>query len=357
MKHGIICSMTQDRFGYFGWPSIAKQDDGTLVVAASGYRNEHVCPWGRTVICKSKDEGRTWTIPQVVNNTSLDDRDAGIISLGGQRLAITWFTSNTYYYFNSKKDQKTGQWADGYKEMGVVMDTWTDSQINKDIGSWIRVSPDGEYWGEPMKAPVNTPHGFIVLKDGSWLYLGKKWDIEIAGLKTLHRHNAPIQAAISKDQGATWELLGMVHCPEGIIYDQCHEPHVIQLKDGSLLGSVRVHNKFSVMLTRSADGGKTWSVMEPFVASGSPPHFLRHSTGAIICVYGYREQPFGQRAKVSKDEGRTWSDEIILRDDGPSGDLGYPASVELANGDIMTIYYQQEKPGAKCSLLWTRWSL
>ena len=44
--HGVICSMPKEKFGYFGWPSIARQDDGTLVVAASGFRNQHVCPWG-----------------------------------------------------------------------------------------------------------------------------------------------------------------------------------------------------------------------------------------------------------------------------------------------------------------------
>ena len=64
---GVICSMPKEKFGYFGWPSIARQDDGTLIVAASGFRNQHVCPWGRTVVCKSHDRRqsssttRRWT--------------------------------------------------------------------------------------------------------------------------------------------------------------------------------------------------------------------------------------------------------------------------------------------------------
>ena len=57
------------------------------------------------------------------------------------------------------------------------MDTWTDGMINRYIGSWIRVSPDGEYWGEPFQAPVNTPHGFIVLKDGGVTEAGKPEDL------------------------------------------------------------------------------------------------------------------------------------------------------------------------------------
>jgi hypothetical protein len=46
-----------------------------------------------------------------------------------------------------------------------------------------------------------------------------------------------------------------------------------------------------------------------------------------------------------------------LRDDGPGRDLGYPSSVELADGSVFTVYYQQERVGGQCALLWTRWFL
>lgn len=353
----VICSRPQDTFGYFGWPSVAVQGDGTVVAVASGLRYTHVCPWGRTVMCKSHDGGLTWTSPLVINNTPLDDRDAGIISLGGQRLAVTWFTSNTWMLLKSKKDPETGKWADGYEAMGAVMDTWQGKMCEENIGSYIRVSPDGEYWGEALQAPVNTPHGFIVLKNGDWLYLGKKWNFTMCGRDTIHIHDAPIQAAVSRDEGRSWELLGTVPMPEGVINDQCHEPHVIELNDGSLLGSVRVHKPFDTMLTRSTDGGRTWSVLEDCGVHGAPAHFLRHSSGAIVMVYGYRMAPFGQRARISTDDGRTWSEDIVLRDDGPCGDLGYPASCELADGSILTVYYQQLQAGEKCSLLGTIWNL
>src|ERR1043165_135334 len=37
-EHGIVCSKPHDRFGYFGWPTVARMDDGELVVASSGLR-------------------------------------------------------------------------------------------------------------------------------------------------------------------------------------------------------------------------------------------------------------------------------------------------------------------------------
>jgi hypothetical protein len=61
---------------------------------------------------------------------------------------------------------------------------------------------------------------------------------------------------------------------------------------------------------------------------------------------------------ISQDGGRTWTTDYVLRDDGPDADLGYPASVELDDGSILTVYYQKlASVQEKCSLLWTRWKL
>ena len=61
--------------------------------------------------------------------------------------------------------------------------------------------------------------------------------------------------------------------------------------------------------------------------------------GRIVCVYGYRLPPFGVRARISEDDGRTWGREWILRDDGGSWDLGYPRVTEHATGKLLTVYY------------------
>ncbi len=362
--HGVVCSLPNETYGFFGWPSIARQADGTLCVVASGMRKDHICPWGRTTLCKSRDNGQTWTYPQVINNTPMDDRDAGIISLGGQRMAVTWFTSNSYFLFNRLLGyhNEDGTWKD--PAAGKVLDTWTEEMIAKESGSFIRISPDGEYWGEARPVPVNTPHGFIVLKDGSWFYLGKAWEFNGTGKDYYMKDDSPIRAARSTDEGRTWEVLGDVPLPEGVGYVKCHEPHVIELANGDLLGAIRVETPFDVYLSRSTDGGKTWSTMEDVGCKGSPPHLLRHSSGAIICVVGYRDYApktnhpgYGQRCMISYDEGKTWDTNLIIRDDGPGNDLGYPASVELDDGSILTIYYQYLPGQPVASILWSRWKL
>ncbi|HMI02102.1 MAG TPA: sialidase family protein [Pedobacter sp.] len=91
---------------------------------------------------------------------------------------------------------------------------------------------------------------------------------------------------------------------------------------------------------------------------GIPPHLIQLANGWIVVVYGYRREPFGERACVSRDEGKTWdiANEIVLNN-AASRDLGYPSSVQLKDGSILTVYYQAEKFGQPTSLLSTHWRI
>ena len=97
--------------------------------------------------------------------------------------------------------------------------------------------------------------------------------------------------------------------------------------------------------TFSDDGGGTWVHPFPTHLWGYPPHLLVLADGRVLCSYGYRRPPYGERACVSPD-GITWdpANETILSQDAPNGDLGYPASVELGGGKILTVYYQPPVP-------------
>ena len=133
-------------------------DDGTLVVASSGLRAEHVCPFGKTVLNVSTDAGQTWSPPRVIQDSLIDDRDAGIVNLGGGKLLITWFRSDTRMYINETRFRKfivnwipeaeRKTWAD-------IFAKWTDKKVNVLLGSWVMLSDDsGTTWTEPLRAPV-----------------------------------------------------------------------------------------------------------------------------------------------------------------------------------------------------------
>ena len=138
------------------------------------------------------------------------------------------------------------------------------------------------------------------------------------------------------------------------------EPHTVELKSGRILCGIRFHNGggITVHLCHSDDGGRTWSEPEPLGNCGAPPHFLMHSSGAVILSYGRREVPYGQRALISYDDGETFPREVVLRDDATNADLGYPTTTELDDGTLVTVYYQSaENDDPFRSLLYTKWRL
>ena len=159
-EHGVVSSFPSDFFGYFGWPTLAKMDSGMLVAAASGMRNEHVCPFGRNLICTSEDEGRTWTSPRVVNDSPLDDRDTGAVCLGGDKLLLSWFTTDNRSHARRRSPELVAGWGSGFARVN-------DENAKRWVGAWICTSDDGgESWGAPAKVPVTAPHGPIRLKSG-----------------------------------------------------------------------------------------------------------------------------------------------------------------------------------------------
>ena len=357
-EHGIVSRMADSFFGYQGWPTVCRDEKGILYAVCSGFRLQHVCPFGKTVMNVSFDEGNTWTPPIVVNDTYLDDRDAGIVPLGSGKLLLSWFThpakSYTENYYHSIKSSATKR--ESLVTLGMLSAFDMLSEEESRGGSYVRLSTDGGVtWGSTVKVPVTAPHGPNVLPDGRLLYLGKEWQ---SGTD----NRDAILAYESRDDGQTWQLLSKLELPENTLPENFHEPHVISLPDGTLFGAIRVEGSnielgFTVYTCFSSDGGKTWSVPQPTGICGSPPHLMLHSSGALVCTYGRRTKPFGERAAVSYDMGKTWEDEYVLCDDAPDTDLGYPSTVELSDGSLLTVYYQKYPGDAKCSILQTRWRL
>jgi len=358
-EHGVVCRLPGERFGYFGWPTVTRMDDGRLVVVSSGLRSEHVCPFGKTVLHESRDDGRTWSESRMIQDSPIDDRDAGIVNLGGNSLLVSWFRSDTRKYADDDwiPEKERATWPAIFKD-------WTDDIVEPLIGSWVMRSDDvGVTWGKPVRVPVSAPHGPIRLADGDLLYVGKLYGT------WADMGNGQIAVARSGDGGDSWRVVGRVPVAPRTEAANYHEPHVVELPSGRLVAAIRLDDApgnpmsaagiphFTIMQTESCDGGTTWSLPRWLGFKGSPPHLLRHSSGAVVMTYGYRDKPYGQRVAVSRDDGKTWQADWILRGDGPDGDLGYPSTVELADGSLFTLCYQKAANDEKCSLLWSRWRL
>lgn len=354
-EHGVVLSQPTEPRGYFAWPTVARTRDGLLVVVASGFRSAHVCPWGQTVLCTSDDDGRTWSEPSVVNDSVLDDRDAGIIELADGSWLLTWFTSDTRRFWRRLRRRQAPETQAAWR---AEFATWPPRGTDLEGPRTVLSRDRGATWTAPRPMATTSPHGPIQLADGNLLHLGKR---------SAHSDPSagPIVATLSTDAGQSWTELGRVPFPRGVRTRDVHEPHVLELpaddgKAGTLLGAIRVHGRdgeLGVATSRSEDGGRTWSRAELQPWHGTPPHLMRHSSGAVVMSYGHRLDPYGLRVAVSHDDGRTWQGDLVLRDDGPDLDLGYPSTVELDSGELFTVAYQKRAAGEPASLLWSRWHL
>ena len=88
--------ISADAQHYHGWPTLARRANGQLLVACSGGREAHICPFGRVDLFVSNDQGETWGWPRTVLDSDMDDRDAGLLETARGTLLVTTFTSLAY---------------------------------------------------------------------------------------------------------------------------------------------------------------------------------------------------------------------------------------------------------------------
>ncbi|MBR5868877.1 MAG: exo-alpha-sialidase, partial [Clostridia bacterium] len=203
--------------------------------------------------------------------------------------------------------------------------------------------------------PISAPHGPTMCRDGSLIYLGVRMYGED---REIPKDGGGVAFCRSVDGGYHWEVCSEIRepawLPDGAWLD---EPHVLELPDGRLMAAFRVEGPFTLAAAFSRDGGYTWGEVEDLGVCGSPPHLMLHSSGALICTYARRDEVCAQCAIVSHDLGTSWETGYMIDDRSSTWDLGYPSTVELDDGSLMTVYYQKYGEDPNCSILYTRWRL
>ena len=352
----VICSNPNNpRHSYFAWPTVARLQNGRLAMTASGFRARHVCPFGKVVMCISEDEGASWTPPMIVMDTPLDDRDAGILPFGENSVMITSFnnTGAMQKKWNHLRDENgninpRSVYINGY------LDTidWAKAE-ERYLGSTFILSHDGgKTFGEVKRIPITAPHGPVLTPDGLILYVGRTFSSD----DTVQENDCVEAYRVFPD--GTYEKLGEIPniAPELL---SC-EPHAVVLDDGKIIVHIRVQNKgiFTTYQSESTDGGHTFTNPRQLLADrgGAPAHLLKLRDGTLISVYGYREAPYGIKVMFSFDNGENWDIGHDIYVNGVSSDLGYPASVELENGDILTVFYAKPVQGSPAVIMQTIWN-
>ena len=347
------------KHGYFGWPSIARLPGGRLAAVCSGYRCGHVCPFGKTVMAVSEDEGAHWTGAWPVIDTPLDDRDGGIAAFGEAGVIVTSF-NNTLAAQRNWNPVSADLDAAHFRRNAyyhAYLSTVTAEEEARYLGAGFRMSFDGGATFGPLKrSPVTSPHGPLQLADGTLLWVGRLYSPDDSFHETDH-----VLACRIGPEGET-ERIGAVPpvYRGGSIVDLC-EPHAVQLPSGRLVCHLRSEGAvpFTLFQSVSDDGGRTWTPPAQLLPAhgGAPAHLLYlRGPGLLISAYGYREPPYGVRVIVSGDGGESWGEPQTLFT-GVDPDLGYPCTAELRDGSLLTVFYAKDAPDGPAVIKQQRWRL
>ena len=319
---------------HLAFPGAAVLKNGDMVVVYREGTVHGVERIGKVSLSRSTDGGRTW-LPRVtaLDRPNVDDRDPSIHEMSDGMVLL--FSPS-------------------------VMCTSSDF---------------GRTWSQPMPTPVFAPKGAVEDEDGHIVYAGQRLvQRQFTRVGDADGHLRACASYRSKDKGRSWQDVGIA-------------TYTLQLKTPSdslwFLEPFMcvIPNKFYVMcycnrmkgdgffrIQQSADRGRTWGPIIKTPVWGKPAHLLPLRDGRLLMSYGYRRPPWGVRACLSSDYGKTWDmdNEIILRMDGGtpddqerkvgSSDLGYPVSVQLDDGRIFTVYYFN-KNGSNCFIAGTFWEL
>lgn len=347
-------SLQSDR--YHGWPTLIRRKNGELLVVCSGGRETHLCPFGRVELIRSFNNGETWTYARTILDGPVDDRDAGILETAKGSLLVTTFTSLAYVPGLQKAEiaaeqGKPNMPAEQLARWQAVHRRLPEGEHEKHLGCWMLRSEDGGLnWSPAYRVPLNSPHGPVSLADGRLFYAGV----------ALWESGRKVGTSFSADDGKTWSPVAELPMREGDDASNYHELHAVEAADGRLIVQIRNHNNANqgeTLQTHSTDGGKTWAVPYAIGVWGLPSHLLRLSDDRLLMTYGHRRAPLGNQARIGCDNGQTWSAPMIIYGDASSGDLGYPSTVEISPGKLVTVWYEKLKDSAFAQLRMARWEL
>jgi len=351
---------------YHGWATLERIGPTELAVVVSAGRERHVCPFGQVHFLRSRDNGGTWQPPVVLANGPLDDRDAGIFRTSKGTLLVNWFTSIAWL---RRLERAEAEGPKALEELGDVFVArcqkirlfMTPDLIARELGTWmIRSTDGGRTWSPKYDCGVGSPHGPTELSDGRLLFVGNwKADSYERG-QNGSPYGPQLGAMISEDDGLTWRRAGAIPQRPGDPLGSYHEPHAVQTPDGRILVHIRNHSeqdRHCILQSESVDGGETFSVPRNTGLRGLPAHLRRLKDGRILTTYGYRVVPYGNRASLSEDGGRTWSEPMVLDEKPEPRDLGYPTTVELDDGTLVSVWYERLPGQMLAGLQMCRWRL
>lgn len=341
----------QDNRFYSAFPSIVLRPDGELIVAfrrapERRYLGEpsssHTDPNSYLVLIRSTDNGETWSQePELIFAHPFGgSQDPCLIQLKDGSIVCSSYGWALLRGGAAEKFLSTLRHGD-FVFMG---------------GYLMRSIDGGKTWSGPLiPPPVPNSETINVFREPCPAYnRGPMWETRdgtllwaVAAQSRIQPRLTEVHLMASKDGGLTWDYRCPVAKDSNISFN---ETALIETRKGTLIAFMRTEDfNDHTVVARSTDGGHSFNPWEDAGFQGHPHCATLLPDGRILLVYGYRHAPFGIRARILDEEAKDLanSPEIILRDDGGNGDLGYPWVVQMADGRYLVVYYFNQGDGTR----------
>lgn len=342
-KHQVIYA---NGYRHLHPADLIKLQNGELLMMTRE-ATEHYANDGDVILVRSKDGGQTWGDRQVIAGTKgLDEREGCGVQLRDGTIVVGIFYNNLY--------NADGTYNFEWKKLMEETNSDTKREANSTtgqrfLGSYVITSKDnGRSWSEPhfinshgmpftdLEGPTDAP---IEMPDGSIL-------MALTGKNLLSKLNGASAVMVrSTDHGQTWSHWSTIAADPALKLGGFMEPGIVVTKTGRIVAALRNHGPdHAIYATWSDDDGRTWAPALKTPMHGHPADLIQLSDGRIMASYGIRtphSKPGGIRVCFSHDNGETWDlqSEIQIRRDFVNWDIGYPDSIELPDGRVLTAYY------------------
>lgn len=348
---------------YQAVPDACRLKNGDIVVVFYAGDNHVTVPGkkypkaGRICLVRSHDEGRTWSKPVVIYDDMDNNRDPHINQLSDGSLVCSFF-SLKFDCTDSGKEQeafhpgkelaaKFSNNPDLLKEQ-KISDRDTISHTRSTPVKWtgqgpfiIKSDDDGRTWEkEARSVPVSAGKWYCSAKvrempDGTWLL--PVYHVEPSGV-------AAWGGVIpSHDRGITWEKEVPIGREANLVL--AAETDIVILHDNSLYAALRGDgSRVNMHYATSKDLGKTWTPVHDMGFVGHAPSFTRLKSGEILLSFRAYDPKKGYYTglRISRDEAQTWEGPYLV--DEKIG--AYPSTVELTDGTVLIIYYEEGNQSA-----------
>lgn len=341
----------QDDKFYSAFPSIVRRPDGELITAFRRAPNRkllgeksysHTDPNSYLVLVRSRNGGKSWSREpeHIFAHPFGGSQDPCLAQLRDGTILCTSYgwalvTSNHAAQMDESLRHGNFVFLGGFVlRSRDAAHSWQGPFLPPPVGA--DTTPD--VFGGPVHA--YNRGAMCQGKDGRLYWV-------VAANSSAKPRRTETHLLISSDQGESWKYACLVAADSKFNFN---ETSIYETPKGDLVAFLRTEGfNDHTVIARSTDHGKSFSPWQDAGWQGHPHYALRLPDKRVLLVYGYRHRPFGIRARVLDAECANFAaaEEIVLRDDGGNGDLGYPWATMISKTRALVVYYFNRADGPR----------